>query len=163
MRKALRANVLGAASVITAACAVSVAAAAPALADEVPPPSAVETFDYPHADKILKEQGIALYKGDGHILLADCASSSDIVVATRHNKEGKYCFKVTGSGKSGYLSLEIPGTFNIMTKDYAVQAKLTADSQVQTVDVPRNGFKSVGEAANPPGAPTALTELRITG
>ncbi|MGA5131715.1 hypothetical protein ACPCTO_18100 [Streptomyces olivoreticuli] len=141
----------------------AIAAAVPALAEESPPPSAVETFEYPHADRILKEQGIALYRGDGHILLADCASSSDIVVATLHNKEGKYCFKVTGNGKSGYLSLEIPGVFNIMTGDYAVRAELTADGQVQTVDVPRNGFKSVGEATSPPGAPTSLFALRVVG
>lgn len=140
-----------------------VAAATPGPSpEEAVPPSAVETFEYPNADKILKEQGIILRKGDGHLLLSDCSSSTNVVVLTRHNKEGKFCFKVTGNGKSGYLALEIPQTFNILTEDYAVQAKLTSNGATQIVDVPRNGFKNVGEGTVPPGAPAVLVELRIT-
>ncbi|MEU5431289.1 hypothetical protein AB0H73_37585 [Streptomyces olivoreticuli] len=163
MRKTLLAGALGAASVIAGVCTFGVAAAAPAPADEDTPPSAVETFEYPNAEKILKEQGITLRKGDGHIILADCKVATDIVVGTRQNVEGRYCFKVTGNGKSGYLALEIPETFHIKTEDYAVQAKLIAEGKTQTVDVPKNGFKGVGEGTPVPGAPTVLVELRING
>lgn len=140
-----------------------VAVAAPVAADETTLPSAVETFDYPNAEKILKEQGITLRKGDGHIILVNCKVASDIVVGTRQNVTGRYCFKVTGNGKSGYLALEIPEAFHIKTEDYAVQAKLIAEGETQTVDVPKNGFKGVGEGTPVPGAPTVLVELRING
>ncbi|MEU5426419.1 hypothetical protein AB0H73_12535 [Streptomyces olivoreticuli] len=163
MRKIMLAGALGAASLIVGTYTPGAAVAAPAPTEEATPPSAVETFEYPNADKILRERGIALRKGDGHILLADCASSSNIVVLTRYNKEGRFCFKVTGNGKSGYLALEIPDAFNILTEDYALQAKLTSDGKTQTVDVPKNGFKEVGEGTVPPSAPVVLVELRITG
>ncbi|AZQ71327.1 hypothetical protein EKH77_08970 [Streptomyces luteoverticillatus] len=161
------AGFIGTASVIAGGYTFAVAAPAPAPTDEAAPPTAVETFSYPNADKILKEKGIVLRKGDGHILLADCKTSTDIVVGTRQNAEGRYCFKVTGNGKSGYLALEIPETFNIKTADYAVRAKVTAEGTTDTVDVPKNGFKGVGEGKpateGGPGAPTVLVELRVTG
>ncbi|MDT0453796.1 hypothetical protein [Streptomyces hesseae] len=132
-------------------------------AEEADPPYTVETFEYPNAAKILKEQGIALHKGDGHILLADCKISTDIQVFTRHNKEGRYCFKVTGTGKTGYLSLEIPQAFNVTTGDYAVRASVTADGKTSIVDIPKNDVRAIGEGTNPPGSPASLVELRVTG
>ncbi|MGI5530350.1 hypothetical protein ACQEVX_24080 [Streptomyces syringium] len=159
----LLAGVLSTVTAIAVAASLDTASAAPGSTEEAAPPSAVETFEYPNAEKILKEKGIALRKGDGHILLADCSASQDIQVMTRQNKEGQYCFKVTGNGKSGYLTLEIPESFYITTEDFAVRAKLTADGKSETVDVPKNGFKGVGEAAYPPGKSTTLVELRVTG
>ncbi|MEU3354039.1 hypothetical protein [Streptomyces sp. NPDC037389] len=154
---------VGTVTAIAAAVSVSSASAAPTPTDEATQPSAVETFEYPNAEKILKEKGIALRKGDGRILLADCAASQDIVVMTRHNDEGQYCFKVTGNGKSGYLTLEVPKAFYLTTEDYAIRAKLTADGKTETVDVPKNGYKGVGEGGSPPGKSTTLVELRVTG
>ncbi|MGO4463813.1 hypothetical protein AB4039_42145, partial [Streptomyces sp. M-16] len=49
------------------------ASAMGSVADEGPG-YAIEDFGYPNADKILAERGITLKRGDGHIVLADCAS-----------------------------------------------------------------------------------------
>lgn len=163
VRRTLTAGAIAVASLVSGALAPGVATAAPGPADDPIPPSAVETFEYPNAAKILKEKGIALRKGDGHILLAECSVSTDIQVFTRHNSEGRYCFKVTGTGKAGYLSLEIPETFIVATGEYAVRASVTAEGNTSTVDVPKNNSRSVGEGAVPPGPPAVLVELRVTG
>ncbi|MFB1044436.1 hypothetical protein [Streptomyces chrestomyceticus] len=145
----------------------SSAAAAPGTADEATLPYSVETFDYPNAAKILKERGIALRKGDGHIVLAkDCNVTQDIAILTSdvgNPDRGRYCFKVTGTGKTGYLTLEIPKVLVIKTADYHVQASVTADGTTTSVDVPKNQKASVGEGTNPPGGPAVLVELRVTG
>ncbi|MEU1310872.1 hypothetical protein ABZ419_18550 [Streptomyces cinnamoneus] len=167
-RGMLTAGAIGAAAVIAGVSALGVAAAAPAPADDATPPSAVETFAYPNAEKILKEQGIALRKGDGHILLADCKVSRDIQVMTSvdhpgQTERGMYCFRVTGTGKTGYLTLEVPKVYNIMTGDVAVRAKLTAEGKTETVSVAKNDAAGVGSGAPVPGAPTTLVELRVNG
>ncbi|MFI2073182.1 hypothetical protein [Streptomyces triculaminicus] len=166
MRRTLLAAIVGTLSLITAGAATGVAAAAPGPADDSLP-SAVETFDYPNATKIFKERGIALRKGDGHILLADCAATTDIVVLSSKldlpAQDNRFCFRVTGTGKSGYLSLEIPKVYYIATGDYAVRASLTADGKTTDVNVARHDGESVGQGTNPPGSPTVLVELRVTG
>ncbi|WKK25163.1 hypothetical protein QZH56_05975 [Streptomyces olivoreticuli] len=169
MRRTLTVGAIGSASLVLGVWAMGTAVAAPAPTptEEPTPPSAVETFDYPNAAKILKEQGIALRKGDGHILLADCKVSRDIQIMTSmdhpgQSERGLYCFKVTGTGRTGYLTLEIPKVYNIMTGDVAVRAGLTAEGQTQTVTVPKNDAKGVGTAGTPPTAPTVLVELRVT-
>ncbi|MET8750872.1 hypothetical protein ABZW32_12350, partial [Streptomyces sp. NPDC004667] len=59
------------------------------------PGYAIEDFGYPNADKILAERGITLKRGDGHIVLADCGSATDLLeVWSRANE--KICFRVTG-------------------------------------------------------------------
>ncbi|MEV0374200.1 hypothetical protein AB0I10_31090 [Streptomyces sp. NPDC050636] len=171
-------GVISAAAAVVGGSTLAVAQAAPQLAhdaaqrsaDDVSPPYAVETFDYPNAAKILKEQGILLRKGDGHIVLADCRNpdSKDIQVLTsvKHpgqTMQGRYCFKVTGTGKIGYLTLELPQVYNIMTGDVAVQADLTSAGETQSVDVPKNAIKGVGPGANPPAGPTVLVALRVKG
>jgi hypothetical protein len=174
-RKALTVGVISAAAVAgVSTLAVAQAAPQPAQnaaqqsADDVAPPYAVETFDYPNAAKILKEQGILLRKGDGHILLADCRTpdGQDIQVSTsvKHpgqTVQGRYCFKVTGTGKTGHLTLELPQIYNIMTGDVAVQADLTSAGEAQSVNVLKNDTKGFGPGANPPAGPTVLVELRV--
>ncbi|MEU1780739.1 hypothetical protein ABZ545_14775 [Streptomyces abikoensis] len=166
-RKKFFAGVIGVATVAAVCTAVNAASAAPAPAgaDEATPPSAVETFEYPNAAKILKDRGIILRKGDGHIVLADCNVSRDIVVnstALDNVDRGRYCFKVTGTGKSGYLALEIPKVVTIGAGDYAVEAKVTADSQTTKVEVPKNDMASVGQGSSRPGGAAVLVELRVT-
>ncbi|WP_228978070.1 hypothetical protein [Streptomyces sp. DH12] len=126
----------------------------------------METFDYPQAAKVLDEQGIKLIKGDGHILLADCADARDIQVQTSlqhpgQTTRGQYCFKVTGS--AGFLTLELPKVYGIVTGDVAVSADLTADGTKKTVEVGENTVKGVGLAGTPPTGPTVLVELRVKG
>lgn len=162
MCRTLATGAVAATSLLSGVLVPGTATAAPGPDGDAPLSSAVETFNYPNAAKILKEKGIALRKGDGHILLADCSVSRDITVHSRHGDgDGTFCFKVTGSGKSGYLSLEIPETFMVMVGNYAVRASVTAEGNTSTVDVPRNGQRSVGEGAQ--GASTVLVELRVTG
>lgn len=167
--------VTGAVAAVTVMAGLSALAVAEAAPQAVPgvagqavdsePPSVVEDFAYPGAETILQEQGIELRKGDGGILLADCAVAKDIQVTTsvRHpgqTEPGKYCFEASGPG---YLTLEVPKVFNILTGDVAVRAKLTADGKTQNVDVAKNDIVGVGAGGNPPGSPTVLVELRVTG
>lgn len=177
-RKALTVGVISGAAAVAGVSTLAVAQAAPQSAHnaaqqsagDANPPYAVETFDYPNAAKILREQGILLRKGDGHIILADCQApdGQDIQVSTGVNhpgqtKTGRYCFKVTGTGKTGYLTLELPQVYNIMTGDVAVQADLTSAGKTQSVDVPKNFTKGVGPGDNPLAGPTVLVELRVKG
>ncbi|MFG2756780.1 hypothetical protein [Streptomyces wuyuanensis] len=124
------------------------------------PPLAVEDFNYPGADKILAEQGIALKRGDGHITLAACNDAADqLKVLTRVGPADEFCFKVTSS--TGYLTLELADVYGIQTKSHPVRAELTAEGESQTVDVPKNDLVGVGEGLGE--APTVLLELRVTG
>lgn len=133
--------------------------AAQAGSDGTTPPSAVEDFTYPLADRILKEKGIVLRKGDGHILLTECSEPNQIQVWTRQNAEGKFCFRVIG--RTGNLTLEVNEVFAVQTEDRAVRASLTSDGKSTTVDIPKDELKPVGEGTT--GKPTVLVELKVTG
>ncbi|MFF9410880.1 hypothetical protein ACF1B0_36025 [Streptomyces anandii] len=135
----------------------------------VAPPSAVEDYAYPNADRIQHDQGIKLIKGDGHIVLAACDDSvQQIKVLTVQgpsgDPQGAYCFRA--NAKSGYLSLELPRVFALETADHPISADLRPQADpaapVKTVTVDKNGYQSVGEGAAG-GAPAVLLELRVTG
>ncbi|MET9413457.1 hypothetical protein ABZY03_04570 [Streptomyces klenkii] len=143
------------------AAAVVLGAAAPGVAagDDTALPSAVETFEYPGAAKIFKERGINLERGDGHILFADCSVSEDIVVYTKTTagpNHGKYCFRVTGNGKKGYLALDLPDAIGVGAGKYTVWASVKGNGMTE---VPKGDFKAVGEAAS--GTPGSLLALQI--
>ncbi|MGW2255202.1 hypothetical protein ACWCXH_34210 [Kitasatospora sp. NPDC001660] len=151
----------------TLAAATTFGVTAFAAADSVPtpgdsatPPPAVEDFTYPGTspNPLLK-----LIRGDGHIVLADCNTTTQIqlwssAVPSPSGGPG-VCFRVTGT--TGYLALELPQTFMIQTGDKAVRANLTADGVAQSVDVAKNGYATVGQALGQ--KPTMLVELRVTG
>lgn len=133
------------------------------------PPSAVESFAYPNADQALRDKGIKLIKGDGHITFVACDDSADqISVMTVKGEDANpqefYCFKATA--KSGYLALELPRVFAIETDNHPVSAGIRPQddpsASAQTVTVAKNGYKSVGEG-NVGGSPSVLMELRVTG
>ncbi|PHQ50290.1 hypothetical protein BLA24_22315 [Streptomyces cinnamoneus] len=142
----------GAAVVVLGASAPGLAAGTPDPADDKLP-SAVETFEYPGAAKILKEQGLTLESGDGHILLTSCMPLNndvrdDIVVYTKKaNSAGRnhFCFKVTGNGKKGYLALNVPDVIGVDAGKYPVSA--SAGGPNGPVHVPKNTFKAMGEAS----------------
>ncbi|MFE7458001.1 hypothetical protein [Streptomyces sp. NPDC057554] len=121
------------------------------------PPYAVEDFNYPQADKIRDERGIVLKRGDGHITLASCASGSDLLVV--HSRtHGEVCFRVTG--KSGYLSLEIPAVYGIRsTPSHKTDVKLVAEGSEQNISLPKNEWKGVGQISDPEGRDHALIQL----
>ncbi|MEU1311346.1 hypothetical protein ABZ419_20990 [Streptomyces cinnamoneus] len=169
-RKMLFAGVAGAVSVVLSFSALGLAAAAPGPADDDEmPPVGVETFEYPDAAKIEKERGIILRKGDGHILLADCGVTNDIAIMTSkvhpaQKPQNTYCFKVTGTGKSGYLALEVPETFNVMTGGHAVRATAVVDGKTQVVEVNKaHKTGAIGEGTGNDGETGILVELRLIG
>ncbi|MEU2763700.1 MULTISPECIES: hypothetical protein [unclassified Streptomyces] len=131
------------------------------VADEGPG-YAVEDFAYPQADKILAEQGILLKRGDGHIVLAQCGSSPDLLeIYVRHENTDKFCFRTTGP--SGYLSLELPAVYGVRTKEYATELSTTVDGEDHQYDVAANSWAPVGETADPEGREHVLVEIVTSG
>lgn len=131
---------------------------APPPADATAPPSAVEDFAYPGGSNLT---GIKLLRGDGHLLLADCAGATQIQIWTRAavNRDNKVCFTATTA--TGSLTLELADVFAVQTSGRSVQAGLTAGGTTQTLDVPKDDFKAVGEGLGQ--APTTVVELHVTG
>jgi hypothetical protein len=128
-----------------------------AMAEDAQPPIE-ENYDYPGADKILQERGILLRKGDGHILLADCNSGSGLVRVWSRSK-GQLCFRI--SGTTGYLTMDLPEVYLISGgTDHAIQATVTIEGNVSTVQVQKNTWTPIGEGTNPESAPAALLEFR---
>lgn len=128
------------------------------IAEGTRPPSAVEDFGYPGAAKLLQEKKLKLIKGDGHILLAECGDSPQQIKVW--NRNGDVCFQV--NAKSGYLTMEIPKVWALETASHPITADLTANGKTESVDVPKGGWKSVGEGT-PDGTRSVLVEIRVTG
>ncbi|WP_307783563.1 hypothetical protein [Streptomyces spinoverrucosus] len=123
------------------------------------PGYAVEDFDYPQADKILAEQGITLKRGDGHIVLADCASGTGLIEVWPRDK-AKVCFRV--SGDSGFLTMAIPAVYGVKGNDYTTQVDMTVGSEEKVFDVVMNAWTPVGETADEYGRDHMLVEIRTT-
>ncbi|MFB6894652.1 hypothetical protein ACFCX4_35805 [Kitasatospora sp. NPDC056327] len=123
---------------------------------DIPPP-AVEDFEYPGASAI---SGITLKRGDGHIVLADCAGPTQIQVWSRAavNPFGRFCFRATGN--SGYLTVELPDVYVLQTTGAALSAKVTVEGVTQPVDLAKEDFRALGEGTSQ--KPTTLVELRTT-
>ncbi|MGK5545366.1 hypothetical protein ACSNOH_11630 [Streptomyces sp. URMC 127] len=124
------------------------------------PDLAIEDFGYPNADKIKEEKGITLKRGDGHILLADCGSSTGLMEIWSR-KLGKTCFRVTGS--SGYLTLEVPSVYAVKgDSDHAASVTLDApDKRKQEVEVAKGEWTGVGESIDPQAREHVLVEIRV--
>ncbi|MGW8766522.1 hypothetical protein ACWGN5_28945 [Streptomyces sp. NPDC055815] len=123
------------------------------------PGFAVEDHAYPYADKILAEQGITLKRGDGHILLADCASGTGLMEVWSREKQ-RVCFRATGNG--GWLTLEIPSVYGVKAADFTTEVDMTVGTEEKSFDVPANSWQPVGETADPEGRPHMLVEIRTT-
>lgn len=123
------------------------------------PGYAIEDFSYPNADKILAEQHITLKRGNGHILLTDCSTGTDLLeVWSRANS--KICFRVTGN--NGYLTLEIPSVFAIKGNTYNSEVDMAVGAEEKTFTVNKNSWTPVGESADPQGREFMLMEIRAT-
>ncbi|MFE1200423.1 hypothetical protein ACFW5V_01875 [Streptomyces sp. NPDC058762] len=128
-----------------------------AVADAAPG-YAVEDYNYPQADKILAEKNIVLKRGDGHIVLADCASETGLLEVWARSRD-KICFKVTGN--SGWLTLEIPSVYGVKgSADQTAQVDMTVGSEEKSFDVAKNSFAAVGESADEQGRDYMLVEIR---
>ncbi|MFE4857065.1 hypothetical protein [Streptomyces sp. NPDC056670] len=120
------------------------------------PPSAVEDFTYPSADKILKEKNLKLKRGNGKIVLADCKSEPNLLKFVARDRDD-FCFKVTGD--QGYLSLEVPSVGGVQSNGYATKINMTVDGQRKSFDIPKNSWKGVGENADPASREHTLVEI----
>ncbi|MEU8773380.1 hypothetical protein [Streptomyces sp. NPDC048606] len=124
------------------------------------PPHPVEDFAYPDAARIQTELGIVLKRGDGHIVLADCASATGLMEVYSRTK-GKICFRVTG--KTGHLSVEIPAVYGMKgDATHEADVTLTAEGSRQNVTVAANEWKGVGEAADPERRDHVLVEISVS-
>ena len=127
-------------------------------AAEDAPPSIVEDYAYPLADKILQEKGIKLVKGDGHILLVDCDAAGDIITVQSYTSATDFCFQVKGG--TGYLALELERVYFVKSENRDLEATVSVAGEAGTAtkDVPANEWVPFGEAAN--NGPATLLELR---
>ncbi|WP_414169402.1 hypothetical protein ACMATS_27300 [Streptoverticillium reticulum] len=149
-----------------AAGAVAAAAvlAGPAAAFADTPPTGVEDFQYPQADKIFKERGIKLKTGDGHIVLATCGSRPGLIEVEARGMQdrdpvghGIFCFRVTG--KTGYLSLELPSVYGVVGNDYDVNVNMQTSTETKSFPVDKNKWTAVGEPADPQRRDFTLLEI----
>ncbi|WP_251017892.1 hypothetical protein [Streptomyces sp. ISL-1] len=130
-----------------------------AAADDIPP-YAVEDFSYPGADKILAERNILLKRGDGHIVLVDCASGTGFLEVSAR-KQDRICFQVTGN--SGWLTLELPSVYSVKGNSYEAQVDTTVGSgEKKTFDITKNTWTSVGEGLDPQNPQHTLVEIRTS-
>ncbi|GCD44224.1 hypothetical protein [Streptomyces paromomycinus] len=163
MKLARRLTVTGSVIAVCAAAVVSMAHATETMAS--PPANAAdsqlefpaEDFHYPQAEAIEKKLGIVLKRGDGHITLADCTTSGSLLEVFSRTKD-KICFRTTG--KTGYLSLEIPSVYGAKA-DAAHRADLvlTADGSEQNIALDKDQWKAVGETADPEHRNHTLVEI----
>lgn len=149
---------------VIAACAIGAAPTSSDLAlteaAATAPGYAVEDFAYPQADQIYAERGILLKRGDGHIVLADCASQEGLLEIWSRQSSEMYCFRVTG--KQGYLSLELPSVYGIRGNDYNTEVEMTVEDERKTYQIPRNEWTAVGETTDPGGREHTLVEIRTS-
>jgi hypothetical protein len=142
------------------------------------PSSLVENFAYPNAAQVLAQQNVKLITGDGHILIADCATpvQGDIGLLKVYTTDetigadgiGRVCFRITAA--QGLLTLEVPGVYEIRGDGQKTGAghEVTADVKPDggnpvSVDVDPDGSTQVGVGADPDNAPTTLLKLTVTG
>jgi hypothetical protein len=139
--------------------------------------SIVEDGAYPGAGDIEATQHIRLISGDGHILLADCATTpvNDIGVmkvwttdVIGPDGQGLVCFRVTAS--TGLLNLNVPAVYEIRGDGqragagHKATAEVTTDAGVHTsVTVNPSGSTQVGIGTSPNADPTTLLQLKVTG
>lgn len=133
------------------------------IAAEELPPSAVEDFSYPGADRILEEQGLVLKRGDGHLLLTDCVTGDpDVLRIAQRGADGGYvCFRL--SGNTGYLTLEMPSVYGTRTGDFDAELTLTPSDGGASVtyDVPPETSEALGETDPEVGVESTLVEIRL--
>ncbi|MFJ6384895.1 hypothetical protein ACIQI7_33405 [Kitasatospora sp. NPDC092039] len=163
MSKGLSRWIVGGAVVVAATLGVTALASADGTpADNSAAPPAVEDFMHPGAAPF---PNVKLLRGDGHIVLSDCAVDDQISVLSwdlPNSSGNRICFRATSS--TGYLAVEVPNVFRIRTDDYSINAKLTSDGVSQSVDIAKGTAVPVGiGSGSGSGKPATLLELRVTG
>lgn len=129
-------------------------------ADELPP-HAVEDFNYPGADRVLAEQGFEVKRGDGHIVVADCATDDVLRISTYG--DGYKCFRTTGD--SGWLTVAIARANGVRTNSAtSTHLELTSEAGAEQVyDLGANDWEAIGSSdSESGGADFTLLEIRVT-
>ena len=174
-KKWTKAASVGIAAAVAAGAAVIYGAAARAdSADN--PPSIVEDYSYPGAADILAQKHIKLISGDGHIILADCATPTvnnvnvmQVWTSDDVGNGAKYCFQVLAS--RGVLTLDVPGVYEIHGDGVSGSGaghQVNADvkpvgGDTVSVSVDPDGSTQGGIGANPNNPPTTLLKLTAGG
>ncbi|GAA2688019.1 hypothetical protein [Streptomyces lunalinharesii] len=160
-RRLLTFTLAGGALLLTGAASAAVpqTTASPTAQADDQMPSAVENFSYPNAAQILAEKNLKLKRGDGHITLAECGSSPDLLKFIGRNRDD-FCFRVTGS--KGYLSLEVPAVTGVQTKGHTAHVEMTVDDTTKSYDIGKNKWQGIGESTDPTGRDHVLVEI-VTG
>lgn len=124
-------------------------------------PFAVEDFNYPGADQILEEWGVELIRGDGHVVLVECSSGTNLLrISARGLPRGlEVCFRTTGN--EGFLTLEVPLVFGVITNDSSnTHLELISDEGSAEYDIPADQARAIGESAG--NGDSTLLEIRVT-
>ncbi|GGM29628.1 hypothetical protein ACFQBY_03410 [Promicromonospora citrea] len=160
-------RVLVGAAALGAVVATSLALTSPAVATQSGvaaderPPHAVEDFNYPGADRVLAEQGFEVRRGDGHIVVADCATEDVLRISTYG--DGFKCFRTTGD--SGWITLAIDRANGVRTNSAtSTHLELTSESgDEQVYDVAANDWEAIGSSDQDSGGEDfTLLEIRVT-
>jgi hypothetical protein len=161
----------------TVAAGAAVVYGAAARADDADSPSSiVEDYSYPGAADILAQKHIKLISGDGHIILADCATPTvdnvnvlQVWASDDLGNGAKYCFQVLAA--RGLLTMDVPGVYEIHgdgVTGTGAGHQVTADvkpvgGDTTSVAVDPDGSTQVGLGANPNNPPTTLLKLTAVG
>ncbi|GGQ77484.1 hypothetical protein [Couchioplanes azureus] len=118
--------------------------------------SLVEDYTYPNGDAT---PGIKLFRGNGRILLVECAKGGANLVRVRSSVQlAEFCFEV--KGPEGYLALELRQTYQIRRHGaHKIEAEVTINGapQPEPVAVPETTWATLPVT---PGAGNTLVELR---
>ena len=151
-------SIAGSAALATTSATGAIDTARPATGDT--PPPIVEDFNYPGAAQILHDRGIILLTGDGHLLLTDCPTNPDNVIALQSRDKGRVCFKQ--NGLSGSLTMQIPTVY--LAKGIAghfVDVSTTTDAGVtKQTRLDAGNWTPIGEGAG--GDATAVLKIDST-
>lgn len=117
-----------------------------------------EDFSYPGAEDYLVS-GITLKKGDGNLLIVDCATQHYVIKVESYQGTGEFCFDVRGS--NACVTLELSGVFLIWTANEAIRATVVVAGEQSVVDL-QQGYNPVGFGADGSLLGATLTELRLS-
>ncbi|GAA0488584.1 secreted protein [Paractinoplanes deccanensis] len=105
--------------------------------------SLVEDFAYPGAEKILADRDILLKKGDGRLLLTDCAVGADLIQVRSRGRD-PFCFEAAGSG--AWVTMELSDAFLVFSdSEHTTVADYTVDGVSDSAVVEPGGAAGIGE------------------
>jgi hypothetical protein len=121
--------------------------------DEESQLSLEEDYAYPDAERH-RDAGIDLKKGDGHLLLVDCASADSTVTVESFDPPADFCFQIRGT--RAFVSMELTNVYLIRSAQRGLTATvLLANGQRDSVAL-QQGLNPIAG-----GAGATLLELSL--